>query len=331
MYYFIKKTNELVKQVKENKIPPHKISQLQQNAMFVRVLFGFRKDKSFFIYNNQCRKVMPTDELTNIEIETLKYAYSHTYNMPHDTKNNIWTKVCSIIKASRNGNYPPNWYNVLKRENMVNEHFNIEFTNNNYQGQGAEQKAELSPTEYTDDIFLNSVISNMLNTISIKEKNKSPIIVIDMIGDTDTKKNVMNKNKNQSDIYLCYEVNGIKKSIINFITRINIDTIKFIDDLQTHHDNHFPFAKQMDKVLPNDIDPNIKTGNEILFEFGYPYENLKLPCTDDISSKKKLFLWILQKCNEFNSHLNNEYILDDIGIKSISKVESNYYKINFII
>jgi hypothetical protein len=109
MHFFIKKTNELVK---KQKIPFSKVDLIKKKGVYIRILLGSRKDKAFYLFDNQLRKVSESTPLSDFEIKCLKDAHSDLAR---------WKEVCNTIKMSRGNKYPKDWLNVLRKEKLMVE------------------------------------------------------------------------------------------------------------------------------------------------------------------------------------------------------------------
>jgi hypothetical protein len=109
MYFFIKKTGELVKR---KNVPCRKSDLEKKNGLYIRILLGPRKDKAFFVYKNQLQVVQESTLLTPYEIECMKRAHKN----PEE-----WKTLCAVIKSSRKNNYPKDWFAVLRKEKIERE------------------------------------------------------------------------------------------------------------------------------------------------------------------------------------------------------------------
>jgi hypothetical protein len=195
MHFFLKKTNELVK---KQKMPKDQSIKQKKNGIYIRILLGNRKDKSFFVFKNQLIKVESESPLNEFEIKCLRNVYSDNIQ---------WKQVCSIIKTSRGNKYPKDWVNTLRNEKLMLDNK----INESEKGNGKQ--------------IVDIIMSGLLKSMNIEQTNTSPlptIIVLETENDLLVKKS-SEKKKDLDKIFLESYIDGtneINKNI-DFITRFN--------------------------------------------------------------------------------------------------------------
>lgn len=290
MYYYIKKTMELAK---TKKIPYYMTPQQKRNGVYIRVLLGQRKDKSFFMFENQLKPVGKDDLLSDFEISCLKSAF----------KTEQWKNVCQTIKLSRGGAYPKNWFEVLRKENMVGD----------------------SDSESSGNSLLNTIISSLIKNMShdtdtgvskkgVKEPSGNQTIIF-LEADDDSGNNIFSKIKpdkkqtqapknNENRIYFFNKVKSTLNKTIDFVVRFKKENLVEDGTIQI----------QKDSVI----------------EFCSPCKNIKVVVSDMISSKIKLYELIYENlCNQKENFVD-ETTIDDIGINYIEKISNSQYKLYFL-
>lgn len=75
-------------------------------------MLGARKDKSFYLFENQLVRVNDNTPISEFEIKCLKEAHTDMLR---------WKDVCNVIKMSRGNKYPKDWLNVLRREKLMTD------------------------------------------------------------------------------------------------------------------------------------------------------------------------------------------------------------------
>jgi hypothetical protein len=202
MHFFIKKTNELVK---KQKIPFSKIDLIKKRGVYIRILLGERKNKSFYLFENQLQKIDSETPLSNFEIKCLKESHS-------DMKK--WKDVCNIIKLSRGNKYPKDWLNVLRKEKLMNDGKNDKSTLINL------LNGLIKPLNNVTSQEVGSPASFGFNPTA---STHSTIIIVDSDSTTQSKNS---PNIEKSDkIYFeskIYDTGDVYKNI-DFITRFDIN------------------------------------------------------------------------------------------------------------
>jgi hypothetical protein len=219
MHFFIKKTNELVK---KQKIPFSKIELIKKRGVYIRILLGERKDKSFYLFENQLKKVDSDTPLSDFEIKCLKESHS-------DMKK--WKDVCNIIKVSRGNKYPKDWLNVLRKEKLMIENKNEKSTIISL------LNGLIKPLNNVTSEEMGSSASFGLNSSSSPH---STIIIVDTESQTQLK-NTANIEKSDK-IYFeskIYDTGDVYKNV-DFITRF--DTNYLIDkNISIFKESEFEF------------------------------------------------------------------------------------------
>lgn len=320
MYYFIKKTNELVK---KQKVPFYSVCRQKKRGVYIRILLGLRKDKAFFIFENQLLPIQKDTPLSKFELDCLKCANSD---------NNKWKEVCSIIKLSRGNEYPKDWIQILKRENLMQEQYSFNNNNNNL--------AE-------DKITIGAILSNLIKTMnspnnkktSSQEKNEkknllsssSPniptIIFLDAEGEDEGHAFDLFGAKRKSKLNL----SSINKNNKN----IDPNKIYFMSNLQgssiIHKNIDFISRVQLNDII-NDA---LKIENNVKITCNYPYDNTVIITPQEFTCKKDFISWIKQELPKHEKNLKDNMTFDDIGIDYLYKNEelsksNNLYTLFFL-
>lgn len=233
MHFFIKKTNELAK---KQKMPKEVIGKQIKNGIYVRVLLGNRKDKSFLIYKNQLKTIDADTPLSTFEINCLKKVYAN---------NDEWKKVCNIIKNSRGNKYPKDWISTLRRENLMID--------------ASQNETEKGESKQIVDIIMNG----LLKSINVEQPGVShvPTIILLETENDLFKKKFENKKIDQEKIFLESYIEGTneKNRNIDFIARFNENSLVDLS-LLINKNSEFEFG------LPFS---NVKIKNNM------PYKNTK--------------------------------------------------------
>jgi hypothetical protein len=316
MYYFIKKTNELVK---NQKVPFYSVCRQKKRGTYIRILLGQRKDKAFFIFENQLLPINKDTPLSNFELDCLKCAH---------TDNTKWKEVCSIIKMSRGNEYPKDWIQILKRENLMNEQYSY---NNNL--------AE-------DKITIGAILTNLIKSMN-NSPSKSKIKNTNTQNSASEKKNLMSSSSSPNVptiIFLdtegedeghAFDLFGAKRK-----SKINISNLNKNNKNQDPNKIFFTsnvqgssvFCKNIDFIsrvqLNNIINETFKIETNIKIECSYPYENTVIVTPQEFTSKKEFICWIKNELPKHEKNLKDNMTYEDIGIDYLYKNENmkNNYK-----
>lgn len=301
MYYFIKKTNELVK---NQKIPFYSVCRQKKRGIYIRILLGQRKDKAFFIFENQLVSINKDTPLSAFELDCLKCAHSD---------NNKWKEVCSTIKMSRGNEYPKDWIQILKRENLMNEQYtynnlaedkitigailtNLIKTmnsppsndNKSKKSNPSDKKREVSSPNVPTIIFLESgegeEDGSAFDLFGAKKKSK--------IGFPNLNKNTKNEDPNKILFQSCVQGTSIIHKNIDFISRVQLNNI---------------------------INDTFKIETNVKIECNYPYEDAVLITPQEFTCKKEFINWIQNELPKHESKLKDNMTYEDIGIDYLYK------------
>jgi len=306
MYYFIKKTGELVKR---KNIPISQKSKQKINGIYIQILLGENKDKSFFIYSNQLEITHESTKLNHFEIQCLK-----------QTKNEKeWNILCGIIKSSRNGNYPIDWIETLKKENIT------------FSGETTQSSEPL--TDQSTPNFMDLLINNMFKNLIAKkgfEKEKE-------------------KNKNHSSSSSIGDSSSGEVPTIIFIDGNISDIIQKKKEKKNDSDDsenkiYFPTQKKgcnvfekIDFLSRFDITSLIEPQKKIQidkgssFHFLYPFpKSFVIQNTIAISNRKSLLTWILENCQKNQNLLIDNFTYEDLGLDHVFKKKDKNYEIIFL-
>lgn len=281
MYFFIKKTDELVK---KKKAPVDKLSLQKKNGAYVTILIGKRKDKSFFIFENQLKKVEVNTPLSNFELLCLKEARQDTEK---------WRDTCSCIKSSRGNNYPKDWIQILRKENLMND---VEVEKNN--------------TGINLISMMNGLFKSMSNTATEENpavSNVPTIILLETDSENFGKKKAdsMKKVIESDKIIFESKFEGASESSsnIDFISRFHIKNL-IVKEVNILKNSSFTFLKPFNQ---NPIQNNF-----------------------DIKNTLELYEWIYNTIYQKHIHIvENNVEFDDIGIDFIKINKNNNYSIHF--
>lgn len=310
MYYFIKKTNELVK---NQKIPFYSVCRQKKRGIYIRILLGQRKDKAFFIFENQLLPIRKDTPLSNFELDCLKCAY---------TDNTKWKDVCSVIKMSRGNEYPKDWIQILKRENLINEQYS--FNNNNL--------AE-------DKITIGAILTNLIKSMNSPGQNKGKNT--NKTNDTNEKKNLVSSSSSPNvptiifldtegeDEAHPFDLFGAKRKSKLSVSNLNKNNknedpnkIFFTSNVQ----GSSIFSKNIDFIsrieLNNIINDTFKIDTNMKIECNYPYDNTFIITPQEFTSKKDFISWIKNELPKYEKNLKDNMTFEDIGIDYLYKNDS---------
>ena len=286
MHYFLKKTGELVKR---KKIPSKKLDLEKKNGLYVRIVLGDRKDKSFFVYKNQLKLVEETTGLSNFEIECMKKAH---------TCSDSWRQLCSVIKSSRGNNYPKDWFTVLRKEKLEKQNLESE----------GQKTSGLNILNMMSGLFksLGQPSGDEQGSASVPS-GLPTIILLETDPDSFGKKKA-GGDKDATD----KQADTIKfLSVIEGTSELT-ETVDFIARY------HLPNHKSTD-IVP------IPT--QSTFTFDGPLQQLSLKNSKPFFNSLELLTWLLEIIRENILLLQSPYSLEDIGIRYVRKTQPLRYTV----
>lgn len=291
MYYFLKKTGELVKR---KKIPAKKAPLEKKYGLYIRIALGDRKDKSFFVFKNQVKHIEADTLLSNFEIECMKKCH-----LCPDS----WRQLCATIKASRENNYPRDWFSVLRREKI--EKPNIETD-------GHKDTTSAGNVEGINILNMMSGLFKSLGQTNNDEANSSSVpTIIVLETDPDSfgrKKGSDYKNAKKSAHIIKFQ------SFVEGTTELQ-ETVDFITRFDLH--NH-----------KNDATLYIPANST--FDFDGPLQQVCLKNADPFRDTLSLLTWLLAEIKANENYLSSPYTLQDIGIQDIKKIEETKYSVSLL-
>lgn len=282
MYFFIKKTEELVKKKKAH------IDKLQfqnKNGVYITILIGKRKDKSFFIYENQLKKVDANTPLSNFELLCLKEAYKNPEK---------WRDTCSSIKSSRGNNYPKDWIQILRKENLIND-----------------VEVEKNTGGFNLINMMNGLFKSMSNTATEENpaaSNVPTIILLETDSENFGKKKTDSQKKPVESDKIFFEsiFEGVSE------TSTNIDFISRF---------------QIKDLIPKEL--NIVKNS--FFTFLKPFNQIPIQNNIDIKNSLQLYEWIYNVIYHKKIQIVEKNVeFDDIGIDYIKINKNSNYSIHFL-